>query len=177
MFQVKTFFVRFDWIASISTQRLCIPCCKRNDHTIMAYIDAFKIHQQNPSYQWVLYHVLMCEKILSLWKSTTVIAYYRKWIVLLLFFVFFFNVEKSCLANPFPFVMPFWDNFEFDINIFQPRTTAPGRGRLRSRPEREADRYHDDLAYRQLRKDVPPVRVEIPGYRNIMLVSGSPILL
>ena len=45
------------------------------------------------------------------------------------------------------------------------RETAPARGRMRSRPDSNPDKYHDDYAYRHLRKDVPPVKVELPrGY-------------
>ncbi len=42
------------------------------------------------------------------------------------------------------------------------RTTIPMRSRMRIRPERESDMYHDDQAYRRLRKDVPPVKAELP---------------
>ena len=43
-----------------------------------------------------------------------------------------------------------------------PRVTYPARGRMRIRPDVDADRYHDDMAYRRLRKDVPPIKVELP---------------
>ena len=53
-------------------------------------------------------------------------------------------------------------------DYLKPRETAPARGRMRSRPEPHADKFHDDFAYRQLRKDVAPVKVELPkGYAEM----------
>jgi hypothetical protein len=43
-----------------------------------------------------------------------------------------------------------------------PRTTIAMRSRMRLNPEKESDLYHDDMAYKRLRKDVPPVKAEFP---------------
>ena len=48
-------------------------------------------------------------------------------------------------------------------DYMEPRTTTPQRERFRSKAEKDADKYHDDLAYRNLRKDLPPVTVKLPG--------------
>ncbi|XP_074653977.1 uncharacterized protein LOC141908062 isoform X2 [Tubulanus polymorphus] len=42
-------------------------------------------------------------------------------------------------------------------DYLNPRENEPKRARMRSRPLDEADKYHDDMAYRRLRKDVEPV--------------------
>ena len=41
------------------------------------------------------------------------------------------------------------------------RNTEPDRGRLRMKPQPQFDKYHDDMAYKRLRRDVSPVKIEI----------------
>ena len=53
---------------------------------------------------------------------------------------------------------------------------------MRLRPDKEADRYHDDYAYRNLRKDVEPVKIELPASylrsrRDIIRVILSVLVL
>ena len=55
------------------------------------------------------------------------------------------------------------------------RTTEPGRGRMRVRADYDADKYHDDMAYRKLRKDVNPISASLPdAYYEMMHGSQNP---
>lgn len=58
-------------------------------------------------------------------------------------------------------------------DYLQDRTTSPRRGQLRSRPDKEADIYHEDMAYRRLRKDIPPIKTAIPERYAQMRVEYS----
>ena len=63
------------------------------------------------------------------------------------------EADPNVLAYPSP----------TSADYLAPRNSDPSRGRLRMKPQREADRHHDDAAYRKLRKDVKPAGAEIPA--------------
>ena len=56
------------------------------------------------------------------------------------------------------------------------RHTEPERGRLRGKPQANFDKYHEDMAYRRLRRDVSPVKIEIKSsssYYNNKIANQS----
>ena len=56
------------------------------------------------------------------------------------------------------------------------RTTRAVRGRMRVRPEASPDVAHDDLAYRQLRRDVPPLTAHLPpAYYRHQVAARDPL--